>query len=177
MAKGFIQKPRLDYLHVFAPAARHEIIKLVIAIIGNRNWPLMHLDVKYAFLNGPLQENVYVSQPPGFVKKNQEEMVYRFKSKPKLSHYQVVVRILRYIKGTQKYEVLFPSGEKANSELVFYSDSDWCGNRVNKRSTSGYFFKYLGGLIYWCSKKKSVVALSIYEAEYITGVVATCQAV
>ena len=62
---------------MFAPVARHETIRLVIAIAANRNWPLMHLDVKSAFLNGPLQEEVYVSQPPGFEKKNQEGMVFK----------------------------------------------------------------------------------------------------
>lgn len=74
-------------------------------------------------------------------------------SKPKLSHYQAAVRILTYIKGTRKYKVLFPSEEKANSELMCYLDSDWYGDRVNKRSTFGYLFKYLGGPISWCSKK------------------------
>jgi hypothetical protein len=77
VAKGFLQKPGLDYFEVFAPVARHETIKLVIALAANRGWSLMHLDVKSAFLNGPLQEEVYVSQPPGFVKKNQEWMVYK----------------------------------------------------------------------------------------------------
>ncbi|XP_058726097.1 uncharacterized mitochondrial protein AtMg00820-like [Vicia villosa] len=53
---GFLQKPGLDYFEVFAPVARHETIRLVIALAANRRWPLMHLDVKSAFLNGPLQE-------------------------------------------------------------------------------------------------------------------------
>ena len=51
-------------------------------------------------------------------------MVSRFMCKPKWSHYQVVVRILRYIKGTLKYEVLFSSGEKVKSKPMYYSDSD-----------------------------------------------------
>src|ERR1043165_5771682 len=76
VARGFLQKPGLDYFEVFAPVARHETIRLVIALAVNRSWPLMHLDVKSTFLNGPLQEEVYMSQPPGFVKKNQEVMVY-----------------------------------------------------------------------------------------------------
>ena len=351
VARGFLQKPGLDYSEVFAPVARHETIRMVIAIAANRNWPLMHLDVKSAFLNGPLEEEVYVSQPPGFVKKNQEGMVYRlykalyglkqaprawnkkidsffkkqgfqkcemeygvyvqhtsegnmtlvclyvddilltgsseqeiakfkkvlmnefemtdlgkmtyflgmefrysekgiilhqlkyelellkrfnlknckiavtpsdtnqkldsdsdgkdvdattfkqlvgslrylcntrpdicysvgmvsrFMSKPKWSHYQAAVRILRYIKGTLKYGVLFPSGRKDESELLSYSDSDWCGDRVDRRSTSGYLFKFLGGPISWCSKKQPVVALSTCEAEYIAGAVTACQAV
>ena len=59
VARVFIQKPRRYYFEVFAPVERHETI---------RSWLLMHLDVKSAFLNGPLQEEVYVSQPPGFVK-------------------------------------------------------------------------------------------------------------
>ena len=62
---------------MFAPVTRHETIILVIAIVADRNWSLLHLDVKYAFLNGPLQEEVYVSQPPGFEKKNQEGMVFK----------------------------------------------------------------------------------------------------
>lgn len=104
-------------------------------------------------------------------------MVSRFMSEPKWSHYQAAIRILRYIKGTLKYGVLFPSGRKTNSELMSYSDSDWCGDRVDRRSTSGYLFKFLGGHIYWCSKKQFVVALSTREAEYIADVVAACQVV
>ena len=80
-------------------------------------------------------------------------LVSRFMSKPKWSHYQAAVRILRYIKGTLKFGVLFPSGRKTDSELMSYSDSDWCGDRVDRRSTSGYLFKFLGGPISWCSKK------------------------
>ena len=86
-------------------------------------------------------------------------------SKPKWSHYQAAVRILRYVKGTLKYGVLFPSGRKIESELLSYSDSDWCGDRVDRRNTSGYLFKFLGGHISWCSKKQPVVALSTCEAE------------
>ena len=56
VARGFLQKPRLDYFEVFAPVARHETIRLVIALAANKNWPLIHLDVKSAFLNGTLQE-------------------------------------------------------------------------------------------------------------------------
>ena len=55
VAKGFLHKLGLDYFEVFTPIARHETIRLVIALAANRNWPLMHLDVKSTFLNGPLQ--------------------------------------------------------------------------------------------------------------------------
>ncbi|XP_050878057.1 uncharacterized mitochondrial protein AtMg00810-like [Lathyrus oleraceus] len=92
------------------------------------------------------------------------EMVSRFMNKPKSSHYQAAVRILRYVKGTLKYGVLFSFGAKTESELICYSDSDWCGERVDRRSTSGYLFKYLGGPISWCFKKQPVVTLSICEA-------------
>ncbi|XP_050915477.1 secreted RxLR effector protein 161-like [Lathyrus oleraceus] len=100
-------------------------------------------------------------------------MVSRFMNKPKWPHYQATVRILRYIKGTLKYGVLFPSDVKFESELICYSDSDWCGDRVDIRSTYGYFFKYLRDLISWCSKP--VVALSTCDAEYIAGALSACQ--
>lgn len=77
VARGFLQKLELDYIEVFAPVARHETIRLMIAIIANTNWPLMHMNVKSAFLNGSLQEEVYMSQTPGFEKKNREGTMYK----------------------------------------------------------------------------------------------------
>lgn len=62
---------------MFAPVTRHETIRFVIAIASNRNWTLIHLDVKSAYLNGQLQEEVYLIQPLGSVKENKEWMVYK----------------------------------------------------------------------------------------------------
>ncbi|XP_050915050.1 uncharacterized protein LOC127130006 [Lathyrus oleraceus] len=77
VVKGFLQKLGLDYIEVFALVSRYETIRLVITIVANKNWTLMHLDVNYAFLNRPLEEEDYVSHPPRFKKKNQEVIVYR----------------------------------------------------------------------------------------------------
>lgn len=77
VAKGFLQRFGLDYFDVFAPVARLETIRLVIALACCRGWNLYHLDVKSAFLNGQLNEEVYVSQPPGYEVKGKEDMVYK----------------------------------------------------------------------------------------------------
>lgn len=79
VAKGFLQKAGLDYSEVFAPVARTETIRLVLAFANFKGWPLFQLDVKSAFLNGPLEEEVYVTQPPGFEIKGREDKVYRLK--------------------------------------------------------------------------------------------------
>lgn len=55
VARGFLQKSGLEYFKVFTIVTRHETIRLVIAIDANRNWPLIHLNIILAFLNGPLQ--------------------------------------------------------------------------------------------------------------------------
>ncbi|XP_058746510.1 secreted RxLR effector protein 161-like [Vicia villosa] len=101
-------------------------------------------------------------------------MVSKFMNKLKWSRYQAVVKILGYIRGTQRYGVLIPSGVKSDLELICYSDSDWCGDRVDRRSTSEYFFKYLRSHISWCSKKQPVIALSTCKAEYIAGALSAC---
>ncbi|GAU30142.1 hypothetical protein TSUD_360350 [Trifolium subterraneum] len=77
VVKGFLQKQGLDYDEVFSPVARHETIRLVIALACSRRWPMFHLDVKSAFLNGPLEEDVYVKQPPGFELKGKEDRVLK----------------------------------------------------------------------------------------------------
>jgi hypothetical protein len=57
----------VDFEEVFAPAARIEIVRLLIAIAAQRSWEVHHMDVKSAFLNGDLVEEVYAQQPLGFV--------------------------------------------------------------------------------------------------------------
>ncbi|GJR05475.1 retrovirus-related pol polyprotein from transposon TNT 1-94 [Tanacetum coccineum] len=61
----------------FALVARHDTIKLLIAISAQRNWKIHHLDVKSTFLNGELEEEIYVKQPEDFEVVGQEEKVYR----------------------------------------------------------------------------------------------------
>ena len=52
-------------------------IRTVVALAAHKGWHVHQLDIKTAFLNGDLKEEVYVSQPPGFVKKGAEHQVYR----------------------------------------------------------------------------------------------------
>lgn len=77
VAKGFLQKPGVDFTDVFAPVARLETVRLVVGITCPKNWEIYQLDVKSAFLNGPLKEEVFVRQPPGFEKKGEEHKLYR----------------------------------------------------------------------------------------------------
>ena len=84
---------------------------------------------------------------------------------PRVSHMAAAKHILRYLKETTGYGLLFPvSLNKSEDCLEAWSDSDWCGDKVGRKSTYGYFFKYLKAPISWCSKKQTVVALSSCEA-------------
>jgi len=77
ISRGFMQKYGIDYNEVFAPVARIETVRLVVAIACKNEWLLYHLDVKSAFLNGPLEDLVFVSQPPGFEIAGKENIVYK----------------------------------------------------------------------------------------------------
>lgn len=77
VAKGYVQKRGVDFDELFAPVTRLETIRLLLALAAKNSWEVHHLDVKTAFLNGDLNEEVYVTQLEGFVKKGQEKRVYR----------------------------------------------------------------------------------------------------
>ncbi|CAL8990056.1 unnamed protein product [Prunus brigantina] len=77
VAKGYSQKPGMDYNETFAPVARLDTIRTLIALAAQKSWQLYQLDVKSAFLNGVLEEEVYVDQPEGFVMKGSESKVYK----------------------------------------------------------------------------------------------------
>lgn len=77
VAKGYVQKQGIDFEEVFAPVARMETVRLLITLAAQEGWWLHHMDVKSAFLNGELEEEVYVKQPPGFEDKGSEHKVLK----------------------------------------------------------------------------------------------------
>jgi hypothetical protein len=75
--KGFSQVEGMDFEETFAPVARLEAIRIMLAYASFHNFKLYQMDVKSAFLNGPINEEVYVAQPPGFEDPLHPDHVYK----------------------------------------------------------------------------------------------------
>jgi hypothetical protein len=92
-------------------------------------------------------------------------MCARFQANPKEIYLRAVKRILRYLAHTPKFGLWYPKG--STFDLIGYSDADWVGCKIDRKSTSGTC-QFLGrSLVSWASKKQNFVALSTAEAEYI----------
>ena len=89
----------------------------------------------------------------------------RFQSNPKESHFTAIKSIMKYLQGTPNVGLWYPSEVSLN--LVGYSDFDFAGCKIDRKSTSGTCHLLGSSLISWHSKKQACVALSTTEAEYI----------
>ncbi|KAJ9547006.1 hypothetical protein OSB04_019549 [Centaurea solstitialis] len=76
VAKGYKQQEGIDYNETFAPVARIEAIRMFLAYAAHKDFTVYQMDVKTTFLNGVLKEEVYVSQPEGFVDQDHPDHVY-----------------------------------------------------------------------------------------------------
>ena len=79
VAWGFSQKEGIEYEETFAPVARYTSIRTILALEAKRKWKVHQMDVKTTFLNGVIEEEVYVEQPQGFEIHDHEFHVCRLK--------------------------------------------------------------------------------------------------
>jgi hypothetical protein len=66
VARGFSQKEGIEYEETFVPVARYTSIRIIIDLAAKMKWKLHHMDVKTTFMNGIIEEEVYIEQPQGF---------------------------------------------------------------------------------------------------------------
>jgi transposase InsO family protein len=75
VAKGYSQRPGVDFFETYSPVVRYPSMRALLSMAAQHDWEVHHMDVKAAFLNGDLQETVYMRQPEGFEVKGKEDWV------------------------------------------------------------------------------------------------------
>ena len=79
VAKEYTQKEGIDYKETFSPVVMLKSIRILLSIVVHYNYEIWKMDVKTAFLNDNLEEEIYMLQPEGFIAKNQKHMVCKLK--------------------------------------------------------------------------------------------------
>ncbi|GJY81666.1 putative ribonuclease H-like domain-containing protein [Tanacetum coccineum] len=223
VAQGYRQEEGIDYDEFFSPVARIEAIRIFLAFASYMGLIVYQMDVKSAFLNGTIDEEVYVTQPLGFVDPKFPKKVYKvvkalygytklpepddiifgstkkswcdeFEALMKSRFQMKILKKFNFISvktastpiETQKPLVKDEEAADIDSMLVLgkpklglwyprvssfdleaYSDSDYAGSNLDKKSITGGY-QFLGRrLISWQCKKQTIVATSTTEAEYV----------
>ncbi|GJZ84011.1 retrovirus-related pol polyprotein from transposon TNT 1-94 [Tanacetum coccineum] len=79
VAKGYSQEEGIDFEESFALVSRLEAVRIFIAYVAHKSFPIYQMDMKMTFLNGPLKEEVYVAQPDEFVDPDHPDKVYHLR--------------------------------------------------------------------------------------------------
>ncbi|GJY70951.1 retrovirus-related pol polyprotein from transposon TNT 1-94, partial [Tanacetum coccineum] len=162
VAQGYSQEEGIDYDETFAPVARMEAIRIFLSFSTYINFIVFQMDIKSAFLNGKVKEEVYVKQPHGF--KSSEFPDYVCKLDKALYELKQAPREW-YLKGTPSLGLYYPNC--LGFDLKGYSDSDYAGCNMDRKSTSGACQILGGKLVCWSAKKQQLVAMSSAKAKYV----------
>ena len=191
VAKGCSQKYGIDYDETYSPAVRFSSIRGLLAFAVQNSMLIHQMDVVTAFLNGKLDEEIYMAQPDGYVEAGKEHLVcklkksvYGLKQSPwcwnrAFSEYlesigfeQSAADPCVYIRSTEPITIIAVYVDDLilitkPEEVIKNSDADWAGDLDDRHSTTGNVFLMAGGAISWMNKKQAIVALSTSEAEYM----------
>nr|GEW00765.1 retrovirus-related Pol polyprotein from transposon TNT 1-94 [Tanacetum cinerariifolium] len=172
----------IDFEESFAPVAKLEAIQFFLAYVAHKNIVVYQMDVKTAFLNGNLREEVYVSQPDGFVDQDNPNHVYKLKKAlcglkqaPRVWYNMLSSFLISqdFSKGSVDPKLFIHRNGNdllldSSVSLIAFADVDHAGCQDTHRSTFGSM-QFLGErLISWSSKRQKSAAISCTEAEYIT---------
>jgi hypothetical protein len=101
----------------------------------------------------------------------------RYMERPTELHVAAVKRIMRYLKATVSFGIMYKSKAEANLTMQGWTDSDYAGDYDDRKSTSGYVFTMGSSAVSWSSKKQPIVTLSTTEAEFVSAASSACQCI
>ena len=131
VAKGFTQKSGIDYHYTFSPVVRHSSIRALLAYGLNHNMIIHQMDVVTAFLNGKLEEEIYMDQPEGFIKPGTENLVcklhksiYGLKQSPRCWNLalDVYLKSLNFVQSTADPCVYVKTTQSEKTIIAVYVD-------------------------------------------------------
>ena len=185
VAKGYSQQEGIDFDETFAPVARLEAIRIFLAYAANANFKVYQMDVKSAFLNGELEEEVYVSQPPGFEDPNFPDYVYYLlkalyglKQAPR-AWYETLSKFLldnHFTRGTVDKTLFFRNVNGSTilvqiyvDDIIFGSTDDKLCKKFAKLMQSKYEMSMMGELTYFLGLQVKQVSDGIFisQTKYI----------
>ncbi|GKE64471.1 retrotransposon protein, putative, ty1-copia subclass [Tanacetum coccineum] len=206
VAKGYTQTYDVDYEETFSPVANIRAIRILLAIAAFYNYEIWKMDVKTAFLNGHLSEDVYMVQPEGFVDPkhpNKEKQHTPMIEKPdyrksqgaqtpsevqhmrrvpyasaigSIMYATAVKTILKYIRNTKDMVLVYGAKPEVELRVSCYVGDSF---QIDKDDTSqmGYVFVLNGGAMDRKSAKQNTTVMSSTKAEYIAAAEASMEAV
>ncbi|GJW20479.1 gag-pol polyprotein [Tanacetum coccineum] len=143
VAKSYSQEEGIEFEESFAPVVRLKAVKIFVVYVAHKNFTIYQMDVKTAFLNGPLKEEVFLNGCDS------------------ISTLMATDRIDVDLQG------LWHSND-SRFELIAYSDANHAGCHDDCKSTSGGI-QFIGDkLVSWSSKEQDCTTMSIAEAEYVS---------
>nr|GEW40119.1 integrase, catalytic region, zinc finger, CCHC-type, peptidase aspartic, catalytic [Tanacetum cinerariifolium] len=180
MGKGYMHKEGIDFEESFAPVACLEAVRMFIAYAAHKNITIFQMDVKMTFLNGPLKEEVYVSQP-GFIDPEFPNHVYRLDADLQgtptdQTTYRQMLGGLMYLIASRPdiaYATFVCACYQARPtdsrfKLIAYSYVDHARCKDDCKSTSGGLQFLSGKLVSWSLKKQDCTAMSTAKAKYVS---------
>ena len=185
VAKGFTQTYGIDYSETFSPVAKLNTIRVLLSVAVNKDWPLYQLDVKNAFLNGDLVEEVYMSPPPGFEAQfgqhvcKLQKSIYGLKQSPRawFDRFTTFVKSQGYRQGHSDH-TLFTKVSKTGKiavlivyvdDIVLTGDDQAEISQLKQRMGDEFEIKDLGNLKYFLGMEvaRSKEGISVSQRKYI----------